>query len=124
MNLLPMVTPPPLILDRNPIWHGKEVVGRQVFPDTIFYESYTASGAMALDLTLGKIDMAIGPSPPDFTGFLVGKPGITRQSVADGLAHFVFFNRITRADGMKQVDARRRAALDVSIQILAAKIGS
>jgi len=79
-----MVTPPPLILDRNPIWHGKEVQGRQVFPDTIFYESYTASGAMALDLTLGKIDMAIGPSPPDFTGYLVGKPGITRQSVADG----------------------------------------
>src|SRR5437879_4206617 len=79
-----MVTPPPLILDRNPIWHGKEVQGRQVFPDTIFYESYTASGAMALDLTLGKIDMAIGPSPPDYTGYLVGKPGITRQSVADG----------------------------------------
>jgi len=79
-----MVTPPPLILDRNPIWHGKEVQGRQVFPDTIFYESYTASGAMALDLILGKIDMAIGPSPPDYTGYLVGKAGITRQSVADG----------------------------------------
>src|SRR5207245_4333412 len=79
-----MVTPPPLILDRNRIWHGEKVQGRPVFTDTIFYACYSASGAMALDRTPGKIDMAIGPSPPDFTGYLVGKPGITRQSVADG----------------------------------------
>ena len=79
-----MVTPPPLIFDRNPVWHGKEVQGRQVFPDTIFYESYTTSGAMAVDLTLGKIDMALGPNAQDYTTFLAGKPGIIRRSLYDG----------------------------------------
>ncbi len=79
-----MVTPPPLILDRNPVWHGTEVQGRQVFADTLYYESYTTSGAMALDLTLGKIDLAMGPNAQDYTTFLNGKPGIIRQSVSDG----------------------------------------
>ncbi len=79
-----MVTPPPLIFDRNPIWHGPEVQGRQVFSDTMFYESYTTSAAMAVDLTLGKLDYILGPSPQDYTTFLAGKAGIMRQSLYDG----------------------------------------
>ncbi len=79
-----MVTPPPLIFDRNPVWHGAEVQGRQVFTDTIYFESYTTSAAEAVDLTLGKIDMALGPSPQDYTTFLAGKPGILRQAFYDG----------------------------------------
>ncbi len=79
-----MVTPPPLILDRNPDWHGKEVQSRQVFSDTLFVESYTTSGAMSVDLALGKIDFAIGPNSQDYTGYLSQQPGILRQAVGDG----------------------------------------
>jgi len=79
-----MVTPPPLFLDRNPHWHGTEVQGRQVFPDTMQFTSYTTSGALAVDLTLGKIDLALSPNAQDYSVFLAGKPGIIRQSVPDG----------------------------------------
>jgi ABC-type transport system substrate-binding protein/PKD repeat protein len=79
-----MVTPPPLFLDRNPHWHGTEVQGRQVFPDTMQFTSYTTSGALAVDLTLGKIDLALSPNAQDYSVFLSGKPGIIRQSVPDG----------------------------------------
>ena len=79
-----MVTPPPLIFDRNPYWHGEEVQGRRVFTDTIYYESYTTSAAMAVDLTLGKLDFALGPSPQDYTTYLSNKPGVYRQALYDG----------------------------------------
>ncbi len=79
-----MVTPPPLIFDRNPMWHGYEVQGRPVFTDTMYYESYTTSAAMAVDLTLGKIDFALGPSPQDYTTYLSNKDGVFRQALYDG----------------------------------------
>src|SRR5207245_11141931 len=41
-------------------------------------------GARARDVILARIDMAIGPWPPDYAGSLVGKAGTSRQSVADG----------------------------------------
>jgi ABC-type transport system substrate-binding protein/PKD repeat protein len=79
-----MLTPPPLIMDRNPNWHGKEVVGRQVYPDTVQYVSYTTSGAMSVDLTLGKLDHIVTPSSQDWLGFLAQNPAIWRQSVPGG----------------------------------------
>ena len=79
-----MLTPPPLIIDRNPRWHGKETVGRQVFPDTIKWVSYTTTGAMSIDLSLGVLDVAIGPSSDDYLGFLATATGVWRQQVPGG----------------------------------------
>lgn len=79
-----MLTPPPIILDRNPIWYGRETLGRQIFPDTMQFVSYTTNAAMAVDLTLGKIDAILSTDAPTWAGFLSTKPEILRQSVPDG----------------------------------------
>jgi ABC-type transport system substrate-binding protein/PKD repeat protein len=83
-NTARMLTPPPLIMDRNPFWHGREVVGRQVYPDTVQYISYTTSGAMSVDLTLGKLDHIVTPSSQDWLGFLAANSAIWRQAVPGG----------------------------------------
>ena len=86
---------PPLYLDRNPNWHGKEVVGRQVFPNTVRFMSYTTSADMTLALTLGEIDLALGVSAAEWLDFLPGQPGIIRQSVAGGFIAEMAINVMT-----------------------------
>ena len=78
-----MITPPPLFLDRNPLWHGVETLGRMALADTMQFVSYQSSGALSVDLSLGKVDIALSPSSQDYIGFL-NRAGIRRQSVADG----------------------------------------
>src|SRR3990170_145802 len=81
------IPPPPIILDRNPHWHGKEVVGRQVFPDTARFVNYETQGALALDLALGKLDLVLGPDAPTYLGYLARQPGILRQTYTSGLEY-------------------------------------
>lgn len=100
-----MLTAPPLILDRNPLWHGKEVVGRQVYPDTVQYVSYTTSGAMSVDLSLGKLDHIVTPASQDWLGFLAQNPNLWRQSVPGG---FIGEQAVqVLADDLRSMDTTR-----------------
>ena len=72
---------PPIYMDRNPFWHGPEVLGRQAYTNTILYESYTNTATMTQDLAAGVIDLAISPSGFEYNNFLATKPGIIRQKV-------------------------------------------
>lgn len=90
-----MVPAPPLYLDRNPHWHGMEVLGKQVFTDTLRVESYANSAVMSQDLTLGVIDMALSPEPTEWMYYLAGKPGITRQSIAHSFVAEMAVNLMT-----------------------------
>ena len=90
-----MTPAPPVYLDRNPFWHGMEVLGLQVFTDTLRVESYANSAVMSQDLTLGVIDVALSPEPTEWMYYLAGKPGITRQSIAHSFVAEMAVNMMT-----------------------------